>query len=192
MSSVDNTSSDNTPLFDDDTQRFYFIQFWIFLLLDIPSIIVSLVALYYLLLDRHLRQALHNHIIIVLLAINLFYQFTDMTCFIHYFRTFLSFSPPPTFRLIWGYIDWTFYALQVILYAWITIERHILIFHDHLVSTRKKRIFVHYLPPVIISIYLLLYYTTVFFGAQCENDFDEYKFPRFLSLCLSKLCTFPV
>jgi len=100
-----------------------------------------------------------------------------MSLFIHYFRCFQSFSPTSTFRLIWGYLDWAFYALQLILYDWITIEKHILIFHDHLLSTARKRIFVHYLPPIIITIYCLLYYAIVFFASQCENNFDNLTIP---------------
>ncbi|CAF1086811.1 unnamed protein product [Adineta steineri] len=102
------TSNDDTSLFDIGTQQSYAIQFWIFLFLIIPSIISALFALYHLLRERALRQALHNHIIIILIIINLFYQMTDMCFFIHYFRTYQSFMPTPTFRLFWGYIDWSF------------------------------------------------------------------------------------
>ncbi|CAF0955743.1 unnamed protein product [Adineta steineri] len=173
MSDTNMTSDDDTSLFDIDTQQFYASQFWIFLFLIIPSMIFALFALYHLLRDRALRQALHNHIIIILLIINLFYQMTDVYLVIHYFRCYQSFIPSPTFRLIWGYIDWTFCTLQYFLYAWVTIERHILIFHDHLLSTKKKRLFIHYVPPVILTIYCLLYYAIVFFVPPCENTFDN-------------------
>ena len=139
MSTTNNTSYDYTSLFDNDRQRFYAIQFWVFLLLIIPSLIVSLFGLYHFFRDRTLRQPLHNHVIIYLFVINLFYELTNVSWYIHYFRCFLVFSSSPAFRLVWGYIDWSIYTLQIILYAWITIERHILIFHDRLVGTRTKR-----------------------------------------------------
>ncbi|CAF2941198.1 unnamed protein product [Rotaria sp. Silwood2] len=65
------------------------------------------------------------------------------------------------------------------LYAWATIERHILIFHNGLMSTRTKVIFVHYLPPIIIIVYCLVYYTTIFFVVECENNFDSTVIPSF-------------
>ena len=37
------------------------------------------------------------------------------------------------------------YSLQVTLFAWASIERHILIFHDQWVSTQSRRLFVHYI-----------------------------------------------
>src|ERR1700727_1396068 len=102
MSSIDNSSSnDDISLFDIATQRLYYAEFWVFLLLIIPSMICSFFGLYHFLRDRNLRQALNNHIIIVLLIINLFYQFTDMVWSIHYFRCFETFVPTPIFRLIW-------------------------------------------------------------------------------------------
>ncbi|CAF3723568.1 unnamed protein product [Adineta steineri] len=181
MSTVDNSSNEDLSIFDVDTQQFYSTQFWVFLFLIIPSLIGCLFALYHLLLNRNLRRELHNYAMIILLIINLFYSLTNISCFIHYFRTFETFTIIPVLRLIWGYVDWQVYVLQFLLYAWITIERHILIFHDQLISTRKKRIFFHYFPPFIIILYCLLYYTLVYFASQCVNNFDHYSRPGFFS-----------
>ena len=180
MSTEDNNTSTDVSLFDIDTQQFYLAQFWIFLVLIIPSIICALFGLFHFLMDRNLRQALNNHIIIILLFINLFYNFTDITLFIHYFHTFEFFSSTPSFRLAWGYMDYEFFVLQFTLFAWATIERHILIFHDQLVATRRRRLFFHYLPPIIITVYCLMYYGLVFFAVQCENNFDNYALPSFI------------
>ncbi|CAF1540116.1 unnamed protein product [Adineta steineri] len=177
MSIIDNTSFNDISLYDDDTRQFYLIQFWVFLLLIIPSISASLFALYHFLHDKNLRKPFHNYVIIILLIINLFYECTDICIYIHYFRCFESFSSTLSFRLFWGYIDWGVYALELILYAWTTIERHILIFHDQLITTRNKRFFIHYFPPIIIFIYCLLYYTIIFFASQCKDDIDDITGP---------------
>jgi uncharacterized membrane protein YfcA len=62
-----------------DLQQFYYIQYWIFLVLIIPSIICSLFGIYHFLRERTLRQVLNNHIVILLLIINLFYELTDVS-----------------------------------------------------------------------------------------------------------------
>lgn len=180
MSNLQNNASYNTAIFSDDQEQYYRIQFWIFLVLIIPAITCSIFGLYHLLFDRNLRKSLHNHVLIVLLTINLFYHLTDMFWFIHYFRTFRTFSVSPTFRLVWGYIDWTFFVMQYALYAWITIERHILIFHHQLLSTIKRRLLIHYLPPVLISIYCIVYYAVVIFISTCKNNFDNISTPSFV------------
>ncbi|CAF3666484.1 unnamed protein product [Rotaria sp. Silwood1] len=47
------------------------VQFWLILIFEIPSIACSLFVLYHLVFDRQLRRALHNHVFIILLFINL-------------------------------------------------------------------------------------------------------------------------
>jgi hypothetical protein len=111
MASEENSSYNNLSPFDNRTKQLYLIQFWLFLVLIIPSIIFTLVALYYLLLDRTLRQALNNHAIILILSINLFCEITDIPFYIHYFHSFESFTGLSSFRLIWGYLDWTLFLI---------------------------------------------------------------------------------
>ncbi|CAF4202385.1 unnamed protein product, partial [Adineta steineri] len=103
MSTVDNSSNEDLSIFDVDTQQFYSTQFWVFLLLIIPSLVGCLFALYHLLLNRHLRLELHNYAMLLLIIINLFYSLTNISCVIHYFRTFETFIIAPVLRLIWGY-----------------------------------------------------------------------------------------
>ncbi len=79
-----------------------------------------------------------------------------------------------TFYLIWVFIDYAFYSAQIALFAWATIERHILIFHDKWIATRKKRLFIHYIPIAAISIYCFIYYCLIYFGPFCENSFDSF------------------
>jgi hypothetical protein len=79
----------------------------------------------------------------------------------------------PIFCQIWGFLDWGIYITQTILFAWATTERHILIFHDKWVSTREKRFFMHYLPPILILLYCLIFYVIVYFLPVCENIFNN-------------------
>lgn len=58
---------------------------------------------------------------------------------------------------------------HTMLFGWATIERHILIFRDGWVSTGKKRFFVHYLPIILLVLYLFIFYTVMYFFSPCEN-----------------------
>ncbi len=149
------------------------VKFWFYLVLLIPSIICTLFVLYYLLFDRTLRHSLNNHVIIVLLFTVLFCELTQYPWMLYYHAHGNIWSRPYIFCFIWGFIDWAVYMLQLLLFAWASIERHILIFHDRWVATKKKRFFVHYLPPVIIIIYWLIFYTYVYFYPSCQNHFDS-------------------
>jgi len=128
-------------------------KFWLYLIFLIPSIICTLFVLYYLLFERTLRRSLNNHVIILLLLTVLFCELTQYPWMLYYFSYGNIWERPVAFCLIWGFIDCAVYALQLLLFAWATIERHILIYHDKWVLTKTKRFFVHYLPIIIIIIY---------------------------------------
>jgi hypothetical protein len=80
----------------------------------------------------------------------------------------------PIFCTIWGFLDWPMYLIQTIIFAWTTIERHILIFHDKWISTKWKRFFLHYLPLIILLLYCLIFYIIVYFFPFCENIYFNF------------------
>ncbi len=55
------------------------IRFWLLLLLDIPSIICSVLLLFHLLNNKTLRRQLSNHVIIVLLITGLIIELIDIS-----------------------------------------------------------------------------------------------------------------
>jgi hypothetical protein len=124
------------------------VRFWTYLIFDILSVACSLFVLNYLLFDRTLHRAFSNHVIIVLLSIGFLNELIS--------------------------VPWILYLTQVILVAWATLERHILIFHQKWVSTRNKRFFFHYLPIIAILIYCLIYYSIIIVGPFCKNSFVYY------------------
>ena len=142
------------------------------LLFEIPSIICSIFVLSHLVFNRILRHALYNHIIIIILVINLIVQVIDIPWILHYYRL-NSVSPAThTYCMIWTFVDESLSITTTIIFAWATIERHILIFHDRWVSTRIKILLVHYLPIGFLSLYCLCYSIVVIIVPPCENRFN--------------------
>lgn len=129
---------------------------------------------YYLLTDATLRRALHNHVIIVLLFIGIFYELTNIPWILYNDYNRAPVIRSEIFYFFWTYINYSFYSLQVELFAWATIERHILIFHDHWISTRRRRFFLHYFPVIAITIYYLIYFAFVHFYPFCKSNFDAF------------------
>ncbi|CAF2108764.1 unnamed protein product [Rotaria magnacalcarata] len=58
---------------------FQTVRFWTYLFFDISSLICTFLDLYYLLVDRKLRRALNNHVIIVLLIVGCIDELTNIT-----------------------------------------------------------------------------------------------------------------
>ncbi|CAF1357147.1 unnamed protein product [Adineta ricciae] len=97
---------------------------------------------------------------------------TDMIWYIHFYQTNSSLASTPMFCQIWAYVDIAGFVSIVDLTAWAAVERHILIFHQNLISTQLKRFVFHYLPLIIFSIYPLIFFFVVFFILPCDISFD--------------------
>jgi hypothetical protein len=160
------------------------VRFWTYLTADILSVNCTLFVLYYLLFDRTLRHALHNHVIIVLLIIGLINELTSIPWNLYRYQFGVPLIKSRIFYLSTFFFDYEFYTTQVILFAWATIERHILVFHDQWLSTRKKRFFFHYLPIISILIYCLVYYSVITFGPFCKNTFISFLSGGFIIPCV--------
>lgn len=150
------------------------VRLWAYLVSDILSILCSVFVLYYLLRERTLRHALHNHIIIVLLFIGLVNELTSVPWIIYRNHFGVPLIQTSAFYLSLFFSDYASFTTQIILFAWTAIERHILIFHNQWICTRKKLFFFHYLPIIVILIYCFVYYSVVTFGPFYKNSFASF------------------
>ncbi|CAF0912582.1 unnamed protein product [Adineta steineri] len=164
---------------DNDGESFSFpevsiprpVRFWLMLLFDIPSIVCSFCLIIHILMKRTQRHALHNHTILLILICNLPVQLIDITFYLIFF-SYGSIQPSqPLVCLLWWFVDYGCYAGELVLMAWLAVERHILIFHDRLLLNRRGRFLFHYLPLIIIVTYFLLFYLIVVFFLPCENNY---------------------
>ena len=149
-----------------------FLRFWFYLGPVIPSILCSIFVLYHLLMQRALRNAVNNHVVILMISFGLIYEVTDIVWYIHFFRTGAPLSATPAFCRIWVFIDGAVYVIIGFLMAWASVERHILIFHQNWIATKIKCALVHYLPLALCCAYPTIYYGALFFVIPCDVSFD--------------------
>ena len=148
------------------------VRFWLMLLVNIPSIICSFCLIIHIIINRRQRHALHNHTILVILIFGLPVQLIDINFYLVFFQYGSVEPSTPIICLLWWFTDYGIYIGGIILMLWLSIERHILIFHDRWVANRRGRFFFHYLPLIIIVTYILLFYIIVIFFLPCENNYD--------------------
>jgi hypothetical protein len=147
--------------------------FWLFLIGEILSIPCYLFVFYHLLFNKVARKSLHNHSIIILL----FYNFLNLTIDLSLTQSFtllgyvLPFSPAHC--LIWRYVDNGIWYGGVFLMLWASFERHILIFHSNLVQNLRGRIFFHYIPLGIFSLYAPILYFYLIIIIPCDETYDK-------------------
>jgi hypothetical protein len=153
------------------------VRFWLLLTLDIPSATSSFIILICLLGYRTARHALRNHVIIVLIAFCLCTQLIDIPFYIAYIINSGVVKPSiPAICMLWWIIAIAIFNGQQVLLAWTAIERHILIFNDRWIRTKRGRFFGHYLPLILILSYLFIFNGYVYFFYPCENTYD-YNLP---------------
>ncbi|CAF2017588.1 unnamed protein product [Rotaria magnacalcarata] len=146
--------------------------FWLILIFEIPSIICSFFILYHFLVSRSLRQALYNHVFIVIALINLVVELTDIVWTLKFYQSNTVWSVAPSFCIAWVYLNEGLHITITLLVAWATIERHILIFHNQWIATKKQIILIHALPLVITLGYGLGYNFIIIVFPPCQNTFD--------------------
>lgn len=166
------------------------VQFWSFLIFQIPSLACTIFLLYHFLFNAKLRRALDNHVIIILLLLTFCIEVFDNPLYIDAYRFGghqNSFPLSIPVCLMWWFIDYGFYGAITVYLAWGSIERHILVFHHRFVRTSRQKFFFHYIPLTIISIYLLAFYIAVIFFPPCENPFDFHSLACGLAPCYEEV-----
>ncbi|CAF2528169.1 unnamed protein product [Rotaria sp. Silwood2] len=147
-------------------------RFWMLLLFDVSSTICALFVLFCVLINHKLRSTVNNHALIVLLFLGLSLQLIDVPFYLN-FIIHSSVTPSNGWIcLLWWLVDIGMYNGGTIILAWIAFERHIIVFYDQLISTRKKRILIHYLPMLFLILYSFAYYIYATYYFPCENIYD--------------------
>ena len=162
----------STPTTSTDYSLPFATRFWILLVFDVSSTICTFVVLFYVSFDRKLRSNAKNHTLVVLLMLGLSVQLIDIPFYLNFIVHSSVVPANPSVCLIWWFIDIGIYNGVTILLAWTALERHILVFHDQWISTRKKRVFVHYLPLLFLILYIFVYYIYAIYGFPCQNSYD--------------------
>ena len=164
--------SDNTSVKDADGSRTWpIIESSLFLAGELLSIPCYIFVMYHFLAHKTIRRALHNHVIILLLFFNFFDLTIDVTMTMNY--SLLGFVAPfsPLICLIWQFVDYGIWYGSISLMFWAAVERHILVFHSHLIRTKRGRFFSHYVPLSFFSLYTPILYFYLIFIYPCDRVF---------------------
>jgi hypothetical protein len=164
-----------------ETQQTRNIKFSLFVALEPPALICNFILIYYLIVDRTLRYTIHYHAILALLIVTLLTNLIELPRITHYLHIGIVTPQMNINCLIWQWCDYSLFSAVNIYMFWISVERYLLIFHRGLYTTAKRRLFFHYLPLIIIIVYILLFYAVAIFIYPCELQLDFHQ----------PLCGFP-
>ena len=158
-------TSDNIPYFWPK------LEFSLFLIGQTLSIPCYLFIFYHILFDKTARQSLHNHSILILLFYNFLSVLIDLSLTQGFHRLGYVATFYPALCLIWQFIDFGIWYGGISIMLWLSIERHILIFHPNLVRTTRRRLLFHYIPLLISSLYTPMLYFYLIFLLPCNRTY---------------------
>jgi hypothetical protein len=163
----------------------YSVRFPLLLTFEIPSIICYIIVLSHIFSEKSLRSATHNYVVILILISSFIIVSLVIPWEMDYYRQNKVSIESSTFCMIWWFFDLcSFYTCQILV-AWASFERHILVFHHHLFDQKWKKICFHYMPPLILIIYMWIFHIYVIFIFPCDSYIDlknkQCLFPCYLN-----------
>ena len=167
------------------------IRFWVLLPCGVLSVGCCLVLLYYFIRVPKLHRALYNHVVIILILLELLYLIIDIPLYLNYLRLASAWPAIPSTCLMWWLSANGLHETITILVAWAALERHVLVFHHQWLLTKKKRIYVHYLPIASILLYAVGFYGATIFFPSCQHLY-QYTEEWCATPCLFNNATFAI
>lgn len=155
------------------------IVFYIFLLLDIPSVLCSFILFYYLIGLRAIgQQRYSNHTIIYLLLGSFIVTSFDIPLILPYLQNdyyIQSMKYPNSFCVFWVMLDYGMYSVNLWLMSYACLERYLLIFFKELIMrTNKRRFMMYYVPVIMIYLFDIFWYLYLVALYPCDKSQFDY------------------
>ncbi|CAF4181635.1 unnamed protein product, partial [Adineta steineri] len=80
----------------------------------------------------------------------------------------------PAVCLVHQFVNYGIWYAAIFSMIWLSLERHILIFHSSLTRTARGRCLFHYIPLAIFALYAPVFYFYITFIYPCERMYDAY------------------
>ena len=162
----------NDTVFSQEMASTRQIKFFAFVILEPPALICNILLVYYLLFDRTLRQNLYYHSIAALLTACLLTNLIVVPRIINYLYSGHTLPETNINCLIWQWCDYLLFGIVNILIFCVSMERFLLILYSYLYGTARRRFIFHYLPIIILIIYITIFYTAAILMNSCELNFN--------------------
>jgi len=165
----------NTQLSNNSKSTSNYIKYLVFMVLEIPSVILYVAILIYFIRHCSVIKMLHNVGVFTLFVISFIQASCDLPIVIHFYR--LGYVSPSTagFCLWWTFFDFTLNTISELLMATISIQRHIFVFHSNMLRVRKKRLLFHDLPIIFSVAYPILLYIGLILIYRCDRDYWDFS-----------------
>jgi len=149
-------------------------KFILMLIFEISAIILSIMIFVYFSTNRQARSKPKNHGWLVLLIWNFFQLVIDLPMPMSYYHAESVWPATNAYCVWWTWCEYSLNSGGLFLMAWISIERHLLIFHSHAILQRRwKKWAFHYLPIVLCLTWTPIFYLVIIvINPLCDDVWD--------------------
>lgn len=127
--------SENETSITEIVSASYTLEFTILTVLEDPSILISLGIFAHFVSRPAARKKRHQHSVFVLLLVNFIMISTDIPMSLGYYHAGgVVRAGTHAYCTWWTFYDYSLFTVSAAIMAWISIERHLLIFHEGLLG----------------------------------------------------------
>ncbi|CAF1066031.1 unnamed protein product [Adineta steineri] len=154
---------------DEGTIILYRVKFFILLILQTLSILITLVVFTFFVTHRALLNTPQNQSIIFLLIVNFLFATVDLPSLTHFYSIGRVIPATAAYCTWWTFFEYTLNLINELLMTTISIQRHMLIFYAQILQIRFKRIVFYYLPFLFCLIYPIVFYLSIIVLYPCDG-----------------------
>ena len=160
---------------EDGSRVLYQVKFGVLLFIQVPSMITSLLIFWFFATHRRLLREPRHQALFLLLAINFLQLTFDLPMPMHFYRIGYIAPATPAYCTWWTFFEYNLEVTTAMLMATNSIQRHILIFHEHLLRIPWTCSLIHYLPLLICLVYPVTFYLIVIVFYPCDGTQWDYS-----------------
>ncbi|UJR07476.1 hypothetical protein I4U23_011765 [Adineta vaga] len=149
-------------------------KFILMIILEIPAIFISIRIFIHFLITRQARLALRNHGWIVLILTNFIQLVIDLPISMSYYYRETVWPTSDLFCALWDTCEFSLNSIGLFLMAWISIERHLIVFHSQRIFQRRwKRWLFHFIPILFCLLWSpIFFFILIVISPLCTNQWD--------------------
>ncbi|CAF4568405.1 unnamed protein product [Rotaria sp. Silwood2] len=144
------------------------------LVFEFPACFFSILIFAHLALNHEARSQFKNHGWLVLITTNFMQLLIDLPMPMSYYYMEIVWPASDAYCVWWTWFEFSINTIGLFLMAWISIERHVLVFQPRAIQhkTWKKWIF-HFVPIILCLIWTpIFYFVAVVICPHCTNVWD--------------------
>ena len=153
------------------------VKFLLLIILEIPAVLMSISIIIYFILNRSVRLKFKNHIWLVLVILNISQLLLLLPLPIRYYQWDHVWLETASFCTWWSWFEYSTNTASLILMAWASIERHLMIFYFSIFLRLKwKRWAFHYLPILFCLLWTpSFYFVLIVISPNCNTiwNYDQ-------------------